>query len=58
MQAPHARSGLTAAQYSLWLDTHGTEEVLTGVRQALEAAEHEWREGGAAEAGAVVLALC
>ena len=27
IKAPHERSGLSAVQYSMWLDTHGVQEV-------------------------------
>ncbi len=37
VQMPHERSGLTQAQYSLWIDTHSMEEVLRGIAAALEA---------------------
>ena len=40
IKAPHQRSGLSAAQYSMWLDTHSAEEV------------HAWPgEGGRAGGG-------
>ncbi|PNH03954.1 Conserved oligomeric Golgi complex subunit 5 [Tetrabaena socialis] len=38
VQAPHERSGLTPAQYSLWLDTHGPLECVRSVAGALAAA--------------------
>lgn len=36
LQSPHARAGLTAAQYSVWLDQHSMVEVVAGIRKALE----------------------
>ena len=38
MQAPHQRSGLTPLQYSLWLDSHTSEECLRSIGAALAAA--------------------
>lgn len=37
LESPHVRSGLTPAQYSLWLDKHSQEEALKFIRTALEA---------------------
>ncbi|KAF5842008.1 hypothetical protein DUNSADRAFT_9888 [Dunaliella salina] len=59
VQAPHERSGLTTAQYSLWLDTHSTEEALVGVRQALDASEPQWRASPeVAGTVGIILQLC
>jgi len=59
VQAPHERSGLTAAQYSLWLDTHSTEEALAGGKQALDASEPQWRASPeAAGIVGIILQLC
>jgi len=59
VQAPHERSGLTAAQYSLWLDTHSNEDALAGVKQALDASESGWKKvPEAAEIVAIILKLC
>eukprot|EP00198_Chlamydomonas_reinhardtii_P007786 XP_001697123.1 component of oligomeric golgi complex 5 [Chlamydomonas reinhardtii] len=38
VQAPHQRSGLTPLQYSLWLDSHTSEECLRSIGAALAAA--------------------
>jgi len=35
--SPHAKAGLTAAQYSLWLDQHNEEEIWRGIRGTLDA---------------------
>ncbi len=32
MAAPHERSGLSPAQYSLWLDSHSQEEAVRGLQ--------------------------
>lgn len=37
LESPHARSKLTPAQYSLWLDEHSQEEALRLIRTSLEA---------------------
>lgn len=37
LESPHARSGLTPQQYSLWLDGHSQAEALRFIRTALEA---------------------
>lgn len=37
LQPPHERSGLTPAQYSLWLDQHSMPEALEQIRGALDA---------------------
>ncbi|KAL4458763.1 hypothetical protein ABPG75_013628 [Micractinium tetrahymenae] len=37
LESPHSRSGLTPAQYSLWLDGHSQEEALRFIRTALDA---------------------
>eukprot|EP00898_Chlorokybus_atmophyticus_P001187 jgi/Chlat1/2069/Chrsp17S02540 len=37
LQSPHRRAGLTAAQYSLWLDQHSEEDVWRGVKASLDA---------------------
>lgn len=37
LQSPPERSGLTPAQYSVWLDQHDMGEVVAGVRKALRA---------------------
>ncbi|PSC76466.1 conserved oligomeric Golgi complex subunit 5 [Micractinium conductrix] len=37
LESPHARSSLTPAQYSLWLDNHSQAEALKFIRTALEA---------------------
>ncbi|KAK9840386.1 hypothetical protein WJX74_009033 [Apatococcus lobatus] len=37
LKSPHARSNITPAQYSLWLDDHSRPETLRGVRAALDA---------------------
>lgn len=59
LQSPHTRSGFTAAQYSLWLDQHTSEDVLRFIRSALTAcqtkAEHE---PGFDEVFPVMMKLC
>lgn len=47
VKAPHERSGLSAAQYSMWLDEHGAAEVVASVGDALGAAEAEGKVGEA-----------
>lgn len=47
LKAPHERSGLSAAQYSMWLDEHGAAEVVASVGDALAAAEAEGKVGEA-----------
>jgi hypothetical protein len=39
VKAPHQRSGLSAQQYSLWLDQHSGEEVVRSVRGSLQGPE-------------------
>jgi len=57
--APHERSGLSAAQYSLWLDSHSVDEVLRGVSGALDAAPSAaLGEPPAPEVVAVIRQLC
>ncbi len=60
VQAPHERSGLSPAQYSLWLDTHTTPEVLRGVAAVLEAAKLPGPEADPVghEAAQLILLLC
>ncbi len=65
VQAPHERSGLTPLQYSMWLDTHTTEDVLRGIKSALQAAGvgsgAKLQEGASQEQQAalrVILQLC
>ncbi len=55
LQSPHARSGLTAAQYSVWLDQHSMEEVVAGIRKALEGDREKVVEQEVLE---VMLTLC
>lgn len=47
LKSPHARSGLTAAQYSVWLDQHSMAEVVAGIRKALEGDADKLDEGDA-----------
>ncbi|KAL4435870.1 hypothetical protein ABPG77_000632 [Micractinium sp. CCAP 211/92] len=44
LESPHARSGLTPAQYSLWLDGHSQEEALKFIRTALDACAAKARD--------------
>jgi len=48
IQTPWERSGLSAAQFSRWLDQHSTADVARGVANALQAAK---ADVAAAEAG-------
>ena len=63
-QAPHQGLGLSASQYSLWLDEHSLEDVVGLVARALDAAASNAAatdqplEPAAAEVLAVMQALC
>lgn len=59
LQSPHARSGLTPAQYSLWLDGHSETEAVRFVRTALDAcAPRAAGQPGAAELLPLLRELC
>lgn len=51
MRAPHERLGLSAAQYSLWLDEHSSDEALESIAGSLEGAEGAPEVSGDAGAG-------
>ncbi|KAJ9521259.1 hypothetical protein QJQ45_022970, partial [Haematococcus lacustris] len=53
-QAPHERSGLSPAQYSLWLDSHSTDEVLRGIQTSLDVAGRSASEAAGPEAQEIV----
>ncbi|KAL6762845.1 component of oligomeric golgi complex 5 [Haematococcus lacustris] len=53
-QAPHERSGLSPAQYSLWLDSHSTDEVLRGIQTSLDVAGRSALEAAGPEAEEIV----
>mmetsp|Transcript_14383 Transcript_14383/g.31097 ORF Transcript_14383/g.31097 Transcript_14383/m.31097 type:complete len:825 (+) Transcript_14383:68-2542(+) len=57
VQAPHERSSLSPAQYSLWLDQHSMQEVLDSVSAALDAAGPV-ADPAASEVVAIMRALC
>eukprot|EP00887_Chlorella_sp_A99_P006562 scaffold3.g6562.t1 len=54
LESPHARAGLTPAQYSLWLDEHSPEDAVAFVRKAFEACE---KKAAGAPGAAEVLSL-
>ena len=63
IQTPYERSGLSAAQFSRWLDQHSTGDVARGVANALQAAKGEVAAAEAASEGsravlAVMKQLC
>ncbi|GFR42609.1 hypothetical protein Agub_g3540 [Astrephomene gubernaculifera] len=63
IQAPHERSGLTALQYSLWLDGHTGEECVRSIGTALAATSAEALAAAAvdeeaAEALALMRRIC
>ncbi|XP_078447738.1 Golgi transport complex protein-like protein [Wolffia australiana] len=56
LMTPAEREGLTAAQYSLWMDAHGEEHVARGVRAAVES---YYLSGGAKdEVCELMLSIC
>jgi hypothetical protein len=50
LASPHARAGLSAAQYSAWMDQHSERETWKGVKGTLDAYAASLKASGAAPA--------